>query len=154
VLRPTTFSTLEPVAAEAPSFAACDLSGAKLFGRLNGANFAKANLKGASLAPFSDTGFIEVLWRTELVSANLSGADLSNSDLRHVSLRFANLKGANLSGAKLRKADLSHADLTGADLTMADVSEADLDSAILTDVKGLDTVAGLDSARGHARPIQ
>ncbi|HKZ95592.1 MAG TPA: pentapeptide repeat-containing protein [Hyphomicrobiaceae bacterium] len=154
LLRPTTFSTLEARASEAPSFVACDLTGAKLFGRLNGVNLARANLEGASLAPFGRTGFIEHLWRTELVGADLSEANLAGADLTHVSFRFASLRGANLRGARFRKADLSHADLTGADLSHADLLEADLDGAILRDVKGLDTVAGLDHALNRAKAIE
>jgi uncharacterized protein YjbI with pentapeptide repeats len=54
----------------------------------------------------------------------------------------------------LKNADLSHADLTGADLSHADLSNADLDGAILMDVRGLDTVAGLDQARNRAKAIE
>ena len=108
---------------------------------------------GVSLAPFNNTGFIEMLWRSKLESADLGGTDLSGADLTHVSLRFANLKGANLKGAILQNADLSHADLTGADLTGANLSHADLDSTKLTGVKGLDTASGMATALNREKAI-
>jgi len=146
LLRPSAFSTLAAPQSEAVSFARADLSGSRIFGRFNRANLSGANLTGATLAPFGRTGFIEHIWRTELMGANLSRATLAGADLTQTLLAFANLRGANLSGAVLRKADLSRADLTGADLTGADLSEADLDGAILVGVRGLDTVQGLASA--------
>lgn len=147
LLRPSAFSALDAPADEAVSFAGADLRGAKIFGRFNRADMRRANLAGATLAPFGRTGFIEYIWRTELKGANLAEATLARADLTHALLAFANLRGADLSGAVLKQADLSRADLTGADLTGADLSEADLDGAIITGVHGLDTVQGLASAR-------
>jgi uncharacterized protein YjbI with pentapeptide repeats len=146
LLRPSGFSTLTAPRSEAASFAGADLRGARIFGRFNRADLRGANLDGATLAPFGRTGFIEYIWRTELLGANLSHATLIRADLTYTLLTFANLRGANLSGAILKKADLSHADLTGADLTGADLSEADLDGAILTGARGLDTALGLAQA--------
>lgn len=154
VLRPTAFTSFDRFASEAPSFTGANLKATKLFGVLSGASFAHADMTGAVLAPDSETGFIEVLWRTELVGSDLSGANLEGADLTHVSLRFANLRGANLAHAKLRNADLSHADFTGADLSHADVSGADLDSAILTGAKGLDSVAGLATAPNRDKAVE
>jgi uncharacterized protein YjbI with pentapeptide repeats len=153
-LRPSSFSTLVAAADEAPSFAGADLRRARLFGRFNRSNFRGANLGGALLAPFNKTGFIEHLWRTELVGADLSGANLAGADLTYTLIAFANLRGANLQGAKLRKADLSRADLTEANLTGVDLSEADLDGAILTGVRGLDTAQGLATARNVDKAIR
>jgi uncharacterized protein YjbI with pentapeptide repeats len=153
-LRPSTFSTLVALPSEVASFAGADLSRAHLFGRFSRMNFSGTSLKGATLAPFNRTGFIEHIWRTELSGADLSKADLSGADLSYVLLAFANLRGANLAGAVLRKADLSRADLTGADLTGIDLSEADLDGAILTGARGLNTALGLDSAHNVEKSIR
>jgi len=147
LLRPSAFSSLAAPSKEGVSFVEADLSGAKIFGRFNRADMRRANLTGATLAPFGRTGFIEHIWRTELLGANLSQATLTGANLTHALLAFANLRGADLAGAVLKKADLSRADLTGANLTGADLSEADLDGAILTGVRGLNTVLGLTSAR-------
>ena len=153
-LRPSTFSTLAAPIDEVASFAGANLSRTRLFGRFNRTSFAGANLSGARLAPFTKTGFIEHLWRTELAGANLSKANLTGADLSHTLLAFANLRGANLSGAVLRKADLSRADLTDANLTGVDLAEADLDGAILTGARGLDTAQGLATARNVDRAIR
>lgn len=153
LLRPTTTTSFEWNRSESPSFTGADLTKAQLFGVFSGGSFAGARMSGATLAPQNDTGFIEVLWRTRLDSADLSGADLSSANLSHVSLRFANLKDANLKGAVLKNADLSHADLSGADLTGADLSRADLDSAKLAGVKGLDTATGMATARNRDKAI-
>ena len=153
LLRPTTTSSFEGSRGEAPSFSGADLTKARMFGIFSGGNFAEAKMTGVSLAPFNNTGFIEMLWRSKLESADLGGTDLSGADLTHVSLRFANLKGANLKGAILQNADLSHADLTGADLTGANLSHADLDSTKLTGVKGLDTASGMATALNREKAI-
>ena len=154
LLRPTTATTFDGSSTgEAPSFVGADLTKVRMFGVFIGGNFAGAKMSGVTLAPANDSGFIEVLWRSRLDSADMSGTDLSGANLTHVSFRFANLKGANLAGAKLKNADLSHADLTGANLAGADLSHADLDSATLTGVTGLDTASGLDSARNRDKAI-
>lgn len=153
LLRPTTSTSFEWNQSESPSFTGADLTKAQLFGVFSGASFAGARMSGATFAPQSDTGFIEVLWRTRLDSADLSGADLSGANLSHVSLRFANLKGANLKGAVLKNADLSHADFTDADLSGANFSLADLDSAKLAGAKGLDTATGLETTRNRDKAI-
>ncbi|WP_295559469.1 pentapeptide repeat-containing protein [uncultured Hyphomicrobium sp.] len=153
LLRPTTATSFEWNRSESPSFTGADLTKAQLFGVFSGGSFAGARMSGVTLAPQSDTGFIEVLWRSRLDSADLSGADLSGANLSHVSLRFANLQGANLKGARLKNADLSHADLTGADLTGADLSLADLDSTRLAGTKGLDTATGLDTVRNRDKAL-
>jgi uncharacterized protein YjbI with pentapeptide repeats len=153
LLRPTTATSFEGNAREAPSFTGADLTRVRMFGIFTGGKFAGAKMAGVSLAPIHDGGFIEVMWRSRLDSADMSDVDLSGSNLAHVSFRFANLKGANLAGATLKNADLSHADLTGANLTGADLSYADLDSANLTGVTGLDTATGLATARNRDKAI-
>ena len=145
---------MDATKAEAVSFAGADLRNTKIFGRFNYANLAGADLSGANLAPFSSTGFIEHLWRTDLAGADLSGANLQGANLGYVKFRFANLRGANLANTNLRNADLAHADLTGADLSGADIAAADLDRAILTGAKGLDTLAGRAGAANMDKVIQ
>ena len=79
----------------------------------------------------------------KFVGTNFEGADINRSNFR-----FSDLTGANLRGTNLFRADFSKADLTGADLTGADMGEAILDGTILKDVKGLDTVKGLNTTLG------
>lgn len=146
MLRPSTTMGRDPGAEAPPSFKAANLSDAKMFGQLSRIDFSRANFKGASLAPFGKTGFIEDLFRTEMEGSNLAEANLSGCDLTYVSFQFANLQGADLTGATLHNADFSKADLTGADLTGADVKDANFDGAILVGVKGLDRLTNRTSA--------
>lgn len=136
--------------ADAPSFAGADLTGARIFARLNGANLRGADLTGARLGHYRLT-VIELHPRTFLELADLSHARLRDADLVGVQLSWAKLVGADLTGAKLTNANLTGADLTGADLSGADLTGADLDMAILRDVKGFDRVVGLDHARNADR---
>ncbi len=154
LLRPSAFSTLAAVGSEAPSFRSANMRAIRMFGRFNRADFSGADLTGATCAPFGKTGFIEEIWRTELLGANFSGATLSGANLTQALLRFANLKAANLQGAILKDADLSGADLTGADVTDADFTGTDLDGANLTGAKGLDRVKGLHLARNASKMIR
>ncbi len=153
LLRPSAFSTLSALAGEAPSFTRANMAGVRFFGRFNGASLRGANLARASLSPFSRS-FIEQVWRTELMGADLSETDLSGADLQFVLFAFADLRRANLAGADLRQADLSRANLTGADLTRANLAGTDLDGAILSGVRGLDTAMGLDEARNAERAVR
>jgi uncharacterized protein YjbI with pentapeptide repeats len=154
LLRPEAFSTLAAPASEAVSFVGVNFKRARIFGRFNRGNFAGADLTEAMLAPFNRTGFIEHIWRCELLGANLSQATLARADLSYTLLRFANLRGADLSGTVLKRADLSRADLTGADLTGADLTEADLDGAILIGARGLDAALGLDRAKNVEKIVR
>jgi len=139
---PVVSSSLDVSPAEAPVFKGANFSGARIIARLSrfdlsGANFTDAKM-GADMKNQSMG-----LMRTDLSGADLSGTNFSRADLGRALMRFANLTGANLSGAVLTGADLSGADLTGADLTGADMTEADLGGAVLTNVRGLETVKGL-----------
>src|SRR5215472_6729264 len=131
---------------EAPIFKAANFSGSRIIARLSrfdlsGANFTEAKM-GADMRNQSMG-----LMRTDLSGANLAGANFTKADLSRAAMRFANLVGADLSGANLSGADLSGANLTGADLTGADATDADLGGAILTNVRGLETVKGLSPTR-------
>lgn len=154
LLRPSGFSSLLSIAAEASTFAGARLVGAKVFGRFHRADLTGADLTDATLAPFGKTGFIEHIWRTELLAAKLDGARLVRADLGYVLFAFASLKGADLTGARLASADLTGADLTGANLTGADLTDADVAGARLTGAVGLDTVKGWDLTRNTDRAIR
>lgn len=153
LLRPNAFSDFSTQAKEAPSFRGANLKKSRIFGRLSRSDLSGADLSDAYCAPFGKTGFIEVLWRTELSGANLSQANMERADLTHALFSFANMTNARLANAILVNADLSRADLTGADLTGADLSGADLDGTILTGVRGLDTVTGMASTKNTAKAI-
>lgn len=153
ILRPNSFSGLTAVPAEAPSFKGANLRKSRIFARLSSADLSGADLTDAYCAPFGKTGFIEVVWRSEFVSANLSGAILKRADLTQALLNFANLRNADLAGAILVNADLSRADLSGADLSGADLTGADLDGAILTGARGLDSAIGLKTAKNAQKAI-
>ncbi len=83
------------------------------------------------------------------VGGNFEGANFEGADLNIAAFTFGNLRGAILKNANLYRADLVSADLTGADLTGADLTDADVDNANFKDVIGLDTVKGLDTAKGQ-----
>jgi uncharacterized protein YjbI with pentapeptide repeats len=146
MLRPTTTALFEEVTHDAPSFKGAKLAGTRIFGRFRNVDFSGADMTKSNFAPTNTTGFIENLWRADLMSANLSSAILENADFTYVMLRFADLRGANLRGAILKRVDMAHADFSGADLTGADMSNADLDGAKFVGAKGLETVKGLGSA--------
>jgi uncharacterized protein YjbI with pentapeptide repeats len=128
--------------AEAPSFKAANFSGARIVARLSRFDLSNANFTEAKMGADMRNQSMGLM-RTDLSGANLSRANFTRADLSRASMRFANLAGANLTGANLSGADLSGADLTGADLTGADTTEADLGGAVLSDVRGLETVKGL-----------
>lgn len=153
ILRPTAFSSMTAPANDAPNFRGANLKNARIFARLNRADFSGANLEGTYCAPFGKTGFIEVIWRTELTGANLKGANLARADFTHALFNFADLSGADLSGAILINADFSGATLTGANLAGADLSLADLDGTNLKGALGLDSVKGLATARNAEKAI-
>jgi uncharacterized protein YjbI with pentapeptide repeats len=138
-------SGLEIRPTEAPIFKGAKFSGAHIVARLSRFDLSGADFTNAQLAPDLRNQSMGLM-RTDLSGANLSAANFSKADLSFALLRFVNLTGAVLTGAKLVGADLAGADLTGADMTDADVTEADLEQAILSNVRGLDTVKGLSSA--------
>ncbi len=152
--RPSAHPSIETLVARGPSFVGANLKGARVFGGLKRTDFTRANLEGAFLAPLNKTGFIEVLFRTELDGATLTGANMKSADLSYVSFAFADLREADLSGANLSHADLSRADLTGADLSNTNLEKADLDGAILKNVKGLATAKGLAEAFNRDKAIE
>ena len=153
ILRPTSFSTLTEQLSEASSFIGVQMTGAKVFGQLNGFNFKGANLRDITFAPFSETGFIEHIWRTKLESANLSETDLENADMTYVSARYADFRNANLRNVIFKNADLSQANFAGADLANADFTGADLDAADFRNAKGLESVRGLKHTHNRSKAL-
>ncbi len=164
MMRPSTFSTIVPLLSEASSFKGASLKSVRFFGTFVGADFSGADLTDAYCAPNSKTGFIEHIWRTDFMSANLSNSPLTRADIALARLSFANLKGAvmrdvilldaDLSGTDMTGADMTGADLSGADLTDADVTGADLAGVKLTGAKGLDTLKGLALAHNSAKVVR
>ncbi|CCB65303.1 pentapeptide repeat-containing protein [Hyphomicrobium sp. MC1] len=152
LMRPATTSTLVPIPREAPSLKGASLKRVKFFGDFSGSDFSGADLTDSVCAPINRTGFIEHLWRSVFVSANLSGAILTRANMDRSQLSFAVLKGAILHATQLRGADLSGADLSGADLSGADLTDADLTDANITgaDLSGtrLHGAIGLESLKG------
>jgi uncharacterized protein YjbI with pentapeptide repeats len=128
------------------AFPKADLTGVELSqAKLNGTNFANANLKLAILrdVDLSDANLTQAnlqqaaIYGAKLLGTNLTGANLSNAKLiyanfKGASLQRANLSNANLQSAELSQVDLSGANLTGADLSLADLTGANLRSAIVT----------------------
>jgi uncharacterized protein YjbI with pentapeptide repeats len=127
---------------EAPIFKGANFSGARIIARLSRFDLSGSDFTGARMAPDLKNQSMGLM-RTDLSGANLSGANFSKADLGFALMRFANLTGAILTGTNLSGTDLAGTDLTGADLTGADATDADLGGAVLTNVRGLDTVKGL-----------
>lgn len=161
MLRPSVSATLEIKLDDAPSFKAVSLKNARIFGRFAGVDFTGANLTNAMLAPISDSGLLEVIWRTDLTSANLQNVTFFNANLGQAKLSFANANGADFRNASLRDTDLTGVDFTNANFEGADLSGADLSGAIVTganfdrvkldDAKGLTTLKGLETARNASQ---
>ena len=145
ILRPTIFTTLEVVTAEAPKFTGAKLVRIRSDGWLDRADFSGADLTGAVFGGGASRE--ESLFSpAPLVSANFTKATLKETKFPGAALKYARFIDADLTGAKLRGANLTRADFTGADLTGADVTGANLDEADLRHAKGLDQVIGLTSA--------
>ena len=141
------YSTLEPLAAEAPNFAGANLSGAAIYFRLGRVNLRGADLSGVQMG--TGPGELRTNMRNDLAGCDLTDANLSHADLHEVRLPFAHLAHANLSDTDFTRADLAHADLSGADVTGADFTGADVDQAVMTDARGLDQAKGLDAMPGR-----
>jgi uncharacterized protein YjbI with pentapeptide repeats/mono/diheme cytochrome c family protein len=111
---------------------------------LEGADLSDADLSGIRfLGPMTNAKAP----RAKFVKANL-GVDPGNQSmgLMRVDATAVDFGGADFTGASLRKAVLVRASFAGADLTDADVTYADLAGAILKDVRGKDSIRGLDRA--------
>lgn len=164
LMRPSTFSGLTPLPHEAPSLKGASLKRVHFFGDFTGSDFSGSDLTDSVCAPTSKSGFIEHIWRTIFLGANLTDTNLTRADMTRAQLSFAvlkgailhgtNLQGADLSGADLSGADLTDADLTGADLTDANVAGADLSGVRLHGANGLETLKGLSLARNSEKIVR
>lgn len=156
ILRPAVFSSLDNNRSEAPRFHGANLTDVRIVAnRLDGADFSNADMTRAILGPVDYAwGEERYAQRSVMLGCDFSGARLHNANLINGVYQFANFKGADMTGVLLAGADLSKADLTGADLTGADLTGANLDEAILSKVKGYDTIRGLASAHNIDRMIR
>ena len=152
ILRPTIFTSLEVVTAEAPKFTGAKLVRIRSDGWLDRADFSGADLTSAVFgggASREETLFAPA----SLISANFTGAILREAKFPEAHLKFARFAGADLRDANLRGANLLQADFRGANLAGADFTGANLDEADLRGALGLDQAVGLRSAQnlGSAR---
>lgn len=150
ILRPTTFTTLEVVTAEAPKFTGAKLVRIRSDGWLDRADFSAADLTSAVFgggASHEETLFAPA----SLISANFAGAVLREAKFPEALLKYARFTGADLRDANLRGANLLKADFKGANLAGADFTGANLDEADLRGARGLDQAIGLASAANYDR---
>lgn len=145
--RLTVFSDMRFDRAEAPKFTAADMSGSRLFARLDGADFRDANLTDANFGPYDlRGGDISVQARCVFTKSDFSRANLERANLSHALMPFANFTSANLRDTNLSHSDLSKADLSDADVTGANLTGTDLYGADLRRTRGLAEAVGLDFA--------
>ena len=145
ILRPTIFTTLDPVIAEAPRFTGARLVRVRSDGWLDGTDFSGADLTGAVFG--GGHAHEQTLFSpTSLISANFTGAILKEAKFPSAHLKYARFVDSDLSGANLRGAHLLGADFTRANLAGADLTGANLDGADLRTARGLDKVIGLKDA--------
>ena len=145
ILRPTIFTTLDPVKAEALRFTGARLVRVRSDGWLDGTDFSGADLTGAVFG--GGHAHEQTLFSpTSLISANFTGAILKEAKFPSAHLKYARFVDADLTGANLRGAHLLGADFTRANLSGADVTGANLDGADLRTARGLDKVIGLKDA--------
>ena len=132
---------------ENTNFKGANLSNARVIGTLTGLDMRDAIVKKGRYG--LDIGNQPMgAMRFEAIGGKLANTDFEGSDINRSNLRFADLTKANLRNTNLFRADLSKADLTGADITGANLKEAILDETIMTNVKGLEAIAGYDEIKG------
>lgn len=154
LMRPTIYSDLRVDWREAPNFDQANLRGVRITGRLDGCSFQGADLAGFDFSPHEPRADISFLPRNFCRGCRFDGAVLRGANFDDASLVMASFAGANLSGARLTRTDLSRVNFKGADLSGADLSGADLAEADLRDVRGLDTVKGLELTSNIDRALR
>ncbi len=154
MMRPTIYSDLQVDWREAPVFDGANLRGARLTGRFDGTSFKTSDMSGFDFSPHEPRADISFLPRNFCRGCKFDGAKLRGVNLDDASFVMASFAGADLAGARLTRTDMTKADFTGADLTGADFSGADLNEAILTGVKGMETVKGLGLALNLDRAVR
>lgn len=140
-------------AASAPNFEGADLSRARIMARLSRTNLRGANLTESRLGPPARGNELKTPKQTDLSGAILIGARLRRADLSRTNLVFADLTNADLAEADFGGADLSRAVLIGANVAGANFDDTDLNGAVLTGLKGLETVRGWDTARNRDKAV-
>ena len=145
--RPSVNVTLDSNKAEAPKFAGANLRGIRMTAMMDGGDFRGADLTDANVGPTDPRADMSSMPGSIMRGSDFSGATLERADFMWAKLRFSKFVGANLRDVNFVGADLSMVDFSGADFTGANLMEADLDGAILSGVRGLDTVNGLDSVK-------
>jgi len=129
------------------NFAGANLTNARMIGTLGNVDMSNATIKHGRYG--LDIGNQPMgAMRFDAVGGKFANSNFEDSDINRANLKFADLRNANLRNTDLFRADLSKADLTGADITGAKMSEAILDDTIMTNVKGLEAIAGYDIAKG------
>lgn len=129
------------------NFSKANLTNARMIGTLGNVDMHDANIANGRFGldmgnqPMGQMKF-------DSVGGNFAGANFEGADLNIAAFTFGDLRGANLRNTNLYRGDLNKADLTGADLTGANLTDAEIDGAIFKDVKGLDTVKGMETAKG------
>ena len=154
ILRPSIYSGLAPHVGEAPSFSEARMTGARIFGRLDFADFQRADMTGVKFVGTDGRDENLSLGRGSFRAANFSGAILKDSNFGGANFSYSHFKGTDLRGANMRGSDLTRADFREADLTGADVTGANLDEADLSGAKGLDQLKGLSEALNVGRAVR
>lgn len=154
ILLPSIFSDTSFKHADAPKFVGANLRGARIAARMDGADFANADLSGAWIGPSERTSEAGMAPSSRSLGMNFTSANLSGAMIKEVEMTFARFTGANLKGAKLINLDLTRADFSGSDMTGADITGSNLDGANLSGVKGFETVTGLASVKNIDKAIR
>jgi uncharacterized protein YjbI with pentapeptide repeats len=111
--------------------ATSDLQGVTLDGDFSRADFACADLRGATFLPHIQlTG--ARLANANLQKATLSGVDFSGVDLRDADLSWADLRAAKLNAAVLTRTNFTGANLQNSSLVGAYLVWTNLESADIT----------------------
>lgn len=132
---------------ENTNFKGANLSNARMIGTLTGLDMSEAVIKKGRYG--LDIGNQPMgAMRFEAIGGKFANTDFEGSDINRANFRFADLSNTNLRNTDLFRADFSKANLTGADITGANMNEAILDETIMTNVKGLQSIAGYDISKG------
>lgn len=129
------------------NFKGANLTNARMIGTLGNVEMSGANIgKGRFGLDIGNQPMGAM--RFDAVGGKFADSNFEGADINRANLQFADLRHANLRNTDLFRADLSKADLTGADLSGANLKEAVLDGTVMTNVQGLEAIAGYDTSKG------
>ena len=129
------------------NFKGANLSNARMIGTLGSVDMSNANIvKGRFGLDIGNQPMGAM--RFDAIGGKFANSNFEGADINRSNFKFADFTNANLRNTDLFRADLSKADLTGADITGANMKESILDGTIMTNVKGLESTAGYDVAKG------